>query len=128
MYKTSHNGLHPSDNRILLDTLEELKTKGNTVVVVEHDEDTIRRAGHLVDLGPGAGSKGGKVVTMGSLKRLMATKQSVTGQMLKHPLQHPMSRERNETTSQGLLNIKKASTNNLRKSSTSKCRSASSPR
>ena len=107
-------GLHPSDNRILLDTLEELKTKGNTVVVVEHDEDTIRRAGHLVDLGPGAGSKGGQVVATGSLKRLMATKQSVTGQMLKHPLQHPMSRERNEATSQGLLNIKKASTNNLR--------------
>ena len=107
-------GLHPSDNRILLDTLEELKTNGNTVVVVEHDEDTIRRAGYLVDLGPGAGIKGGHVVAAGSLKRLMATKQSVTGQMLKHPLVHPMTRERNEPTGAGLLRIKKASTNNLR--------------
>src|SRR5262249_38148896 len=54
-------GLHPRDNRILLDTLEKLKAKGNTLIVVEHDEETIRRAEHVLDLGPGAGNRGGEV-------------------------------------------------------------------
>ena len=58
-------GLHPRDNQILLDTLERLGDKGNTLVVVEHDEDTIRRADHVIDLGPGAGTRGGRVVGQG---------------------------------------------------------------
>ncbi len=65
-------GLHPRDNRVLLDTLEKLQAKGNTLVVVEHDEDTIRRAAHVLDLGPGAGSRGGRVVAQGSAADLMA--------------------------------------------------------
>ncbi|TAK06454.1 MAG: excinuclease ABC subunit A [Candidatus Manganitrophaceae bacterium] len=83
-------GLHPRDNRLLLDTLHELEAKGNTVVVVEHDEETIRRAEHVVDLGPGAGRNGGRVVAQGSVKELMRHPESVTGQFLAHPLQHPL--------------------------------------
>lgn len=87
-------GLHPRDNRLLLDTLAELLAKGNSVVVVEHDEETIRRAEHLIDLGPGAGSGGGRIVAQGSLKQLMRSKESLTGRMLAHPLPHPLVRER----------------------------------
>ncbi|MCC5868150.1 MAG: excinuclease ABC subunit UvrA, partial [Gammaproteobacteria bacterium] len=83
-------GLHARDNRMLLDTLASLKDKGNTVVVVEHDEDTIRRAGYIVDLGPGAGTRGGHVVMQGSLSQLLATKASLTGRMLASPLAHPL--------------------------------------
>ena len=64
-------GLHPRDNRRLLDTLARLRDHGNTVLVVEHDEDTIREADHLVDLGPGAGAAGGEVVASGSLADLL---------------------------------------------------------
>ena len=64
-------GLHPRDNRVLLDTLAKLEAKGNTLVVVEHDEDTIRRADHVIDLGPGAGRRGGQVVAQGTADELM---------------------------------------------------------
>jgi excinuclease ABC subunit A len=83
-------GLHPRDNRMLLDTLGKLEGKGNTVVVVEHDEDTIRRAGHVIDLGPGAGVNGGEVVAAGSVKQLMKSPRSLTGRFLAHPLCHPL--------------------------------------
>jgi excinuclease ABC subunit A len=82
-------GLHPRDNRALLDTLEALKEKGNSLVVVEHDEDTMRRADEIIDLGPGAGMHGGEVVAQGTLKEIMANRQSATGRCLKHPLKHP---------------------------------------
>src|SRR5204863_3405573 len=59
-------GLHPRDNRVLLDTLARLRAKGNTLVVVEHDEDTIRQAEHVIDLGPGAGRLGGEIVAQGT--------------------------------------------------------------
>ena len=59
-------GLHPRDNQILLDALHKLGDKGNTLVVVEHDEDTIRRADHIIDIGPGAGKRGGRLVAEGS--------------------------------------------------------------
>ena len=65
-------GLHHRDNQILLDVLEKLGDKGNTLVVVEHDEDTIRRAQHVIDLGPGAGKLGGEVVAQGDAEELMA--------------------------------------------------------
>src|SRR5690606_14108281 len=58
-------GLHPRDNRILLDALQQLGAQGNTLVVVEHDEDTIRRADHVIDIGPGAGKRGGRLVAQG---------------------------------------------------------------
>ncbi|NIR58707.1 MAG: excinuclease ABC subunit UvrA [Gammaproteobacteria bacterium] len=83
-------GLHPRDNRMLLDTLARLEGKGNTVVVVEHDEETIRRAEHVVDLGPGAGVDGGRVVAQGPVEKIMRTRRSITGRCLVRPLRHPL--------------------------------------
>src|SRR6185436_4787570 len=75
-------GLHHRDNRILLDVLEKLEAKGNSLVVVEHDEDTIRRAHHVIDLGPGAGKLGGQVIAEGAAADLMQQPASVTGKFL----------------------------------------------
>lgn len=83
-------GLHPRDNHILLNALSKLEGNGNTLVVVEHDEDTIRRAQHIIDMGPGAGVRGGEVVAEGTLATLMAHPTSITGKYLKTPLQHPL--------------------------------------
>jgi excinuclease ABC subunit A len=83
-------GLHPRDNQILLDTLEKLEKKGNTLLVVEHDEDTIRRAHHVVDLGPGAGRLGGEVIAEGNVRELMQSPTSLTGKFLRNPLLHPL--------------------------------------
>jgi excinuclease ABC subunit A len=107
-------GLHPSDNRMLLDTLVGLREKGNTVVVVEHDEETIRRAEHIVDLGPGAGRFGGEVVATGTLEEIQQAPRSVTGQMLRMPLAHPMNVDRTRVTDAGVLEVQKATANNLR--------------
>ncbi len=87
-------GLHPRDNRVLLDTLHRLQANGNTLVVVEHDEDTIRRADHVVDLGPGAGTRGGTIVARGTAGELMASPTSITGRFLREPLRHPMNPRR----------------------------------
>jgi excinuclease ABC subunit A len=87
-------GLHARDNRKLLDTLARLKAKGNTVVVVEHDEETIRRAEHVVDLGPGAGVHGGQVVAEGTTADLIRSPDSVTGRYLLTPLRHPLAPRR----------------------------------
>ena len=76
-------GLHPRDNQILLDALHKLGDKGNTLVVVEHDEDTIRRADHIIDIGPGAGKRGGRLVAQGTVaRRWRAHADSVTGRFL----------------------------------------------
>ncbi len=75
-------GLHPRDNRMLLDTLGRLERKGNTIVVVEHDEETIRCASHVIDLGPGAGTRGGRLVAQGTAEALIADPNSVTGRYL----------------------------------------------
>ncbi|MEE9559522.1 MAG: excinuclease ABC subunit UvrA [Acidiferrobacterales bacterium] len=83
-------GLHPRDNRMLLDTLRQLEAKGNTIVVVEHDEETIRQAEHIVDLGPGAGVNGGRVVAEGTVQDLLRNPRSVTGRFLARPLRHPL--------------------------------------
>ena len=83
-------GLHPRDNEMLLDTLHKLQTKGNTIVVVEHDEETIRRADHVIDLGPGAGVNGGRLVASGTLNELIRDRRSVTGKYLREPLRHPL--------------------------------------
>jgi len=85
-------GLHPRDNGLLLSTLERLRAKGNTVVVVEHDEATIRRAEHLIDLGPGAGVDGGEVVASGNLDEVLRSTRSMTARMLANPLPHTMNR------------------------------------
>ena len=87
-------GLHPRDNRILLNALQTLSDKGNTLVVVEHDEDTIRRADHLIDIGPGAGKRGGTLVAEGTAADLSAAADSVTGRLLAHPLRHPLQPRR----------------------------------
>jgi excinuclease ABC subunit A len=83
-------GLHPRDNALLLRTLKKLEGKGNTIVVVEHDEETIRSAEHVIDIGPGAGVRGGEVVHTGTVKQLMKNKASLTGRFLARPLQHPL--------------------------------------
>src|SRR5690606_6162676 len=82
-------GLHPRDNEVLLDTLESLRDKGNTLLVVEHDEDTIRRADHVIDIGPGAGRLGGRIVACGPHESLARQPESVTGRFLAQPLAHP---------------------------------------
>jgi excinuclease ABC subunit A len=81
-------GLHPRDNRVLLDALAELAKNRNTLVVVEHDEDTIRRADHVIDLGPGAGVRGGEVVGAGNVEDLKKNPASLTGRFLAKPLMH----------------------------------------
>nr|WP_233885210.1 excinuclease ABC subunit UvrA [Paraburkholderia flagellata] len=87
-------GLHPRDNQILLNALRNLGEKGNTLVVVEHDEDTIRRADHIIDIGPSAGKRGGRVVAQGSVADLAAQPDSLTGRYLAHPIQHPLQPRR----------------------------------
>ncbi|RQR70000.1 MULTISPECIES: excinuclease ABC subunit UvrA [unclassified Burkholderia] len=87
-------GLHPRDNQILLDALRKLGDKGNTLVVVEHDEDTIRRADHIIDVGPGAGKRGGTLVAEGAVADLAAQPDSVTGRLLAQPMTHPLQPRR----------------------------------
>ena len=108
-------GLHPRDNRQLLDTLEALKAKGNSLVIVEHDEDTMLRADVIVDLGPKAGMHGGEVVAVGTLEQIKANPRSATGRCLKKPLQHPSRGERRSLKDVGhWLEILGAHTNNLK--------------
>jgi excinuclease ABC subunit A len=90
-------GLHPRDNQILLNALHQLGDKGNTLVVVEHDEDTIRRADHIIDIGPGAGKRGGRLVAQGTAAELALQPDSVTGRCLAHPLVHPLQARREVT-------------------------------
>jgi excinuclease ABC subunit A len=83
-------GLHARDNQILLNALQTLSDKGNTLVVVEHDEDTIRRADHIIDIGPSAGKRGGRLVAEGSVADITASADSQTGRYLLHAMKHPM--------------------------------------
>ncbi|TWO70561.1 excinuclease ABC subunit A [Caenimonas sedimenti] len=87
-------GLHARDNQILLNALHKLGDKGNTLVVVEHDEDTIRRADHIIDIGPGAGKRGGRVVAEGQAADISADGESVTGRYLLHAMRHPVQARR----------------------------------
>src|SRR5439155_25806095 len=87
-------GLHPRDNLRLLDTLTALRRKGNSLVIVEHDEETMRHADHIVDLGPRAGVSGGEVVATGRLRDIERAKNSETGRCLKAPLCHPIRKSR----------------------------------
>ncbi|MCB1960472.1 MAG: excinuclease ABC subunit A, partial [Rhodocyclaceae bacterium] len=107
-------GLHPRDNKVLLDTLDQLEAKGNTLVVVEHDEDTIRRADHVIDLGPGAGVRGGRIVAEGNAEALIASPESVTGKHLRSPLQHPLYPPRKVGKDDDSLWVRGASLHNLR--------------
>ncbi len=87
-------GLHARDNKMLLSTLRKLEAKGNTVVVVEHDEETIRQAEHIIDLGPGAGVNGGRLIAEGTVDDIQRAPDSLTGKFLREPLRHPLAPRR----------------------------------
>ena len=89
-------GLHQRDNQRLIDTMVRLRDLGNTVIVVEHDEETIRIADHVVDIGPGAGEHGGEIVVTGSVKKLLTTPASITGQYLSGKRKIPIPERRRE--------------------------------
>jgi excinuclease ABC subunit A len=108
-------GLHPRDNRVLLDTLARLQAKGNTLVVVEHDEDTIRRADHVIDLGPGAGTRGGRVVAQGHADDLVRSPESLTGRFLAQPLRHPLAPRREVTLRTQAVEVIGATLHNLKR-------------
>ncbi|HMO49199.1 MAG TPA: excinuclease ABC subunit UvrA, partial [Rubrivivax sp.] len=106
-------GLHPRDNRVLLNALRSLSDQGNTLVVVEHDEDTIRHAEHLIDIGPGAGKRGGTLVAEGSAADLAAVPASITGRLLAQPLRHPLQPRRAVSADAPALQLRGASLHNL---------------
>jgi len=108
-------GLHHRDNRVLLDVLEKLEAKGNTLVVVEHDEDTIRRAHHVIDLGPGAGKQGGRVIAEGTAEELVLSPESVTGRFLANPLRHPLQPRRRVARDAPAIEIGGAALHNLKR-------------
>ena len=105
-------GLHQRDNDKLLNTLKSLRDLGNTLIVVEHDEDTMLAADYIVDIGPGAGSHGGEVVACGTAKELMENEKSITGQYLSGKLSIPVPAERRKPT--GWLTVRGARENNLK--------------
>ena len=105
-------GLHQRDNDKLLNTLKNLRDLGNSLIVVEHDEDTMLAADHIVDIGPGAGSHGGEVVAQGTAEEIMQIPDSVTGQYLSGILQIPVPDTRKKST--GFLKIIGAAENNLK--------------
>jgi len=105
-------GLHQRDNDKLLDALVNLKNLGNTLIVVEHDEDTMLKADYIVDIGPGAGSHGGEVVACGTAKDIMKCKDSITGKYLSGELAIPVPSEHRKPT--GYITIKGAAENNLK--------------
>jgi excinuclease ABC subunit A len=107
-------GLHQRDNDRLLDTLRALRDLGNTVLVVEHDEDTIRAADWLVDLGPGAGIHGGEVVAEGTLEVVLAEPRSLTGAYLRGERSIPLPRTRRSVDPERLLRVRGARGNNLK--------------
>ncbi|MBK1687166.1 excinuclease ABC subunit UvrA [Rubrivivax gelatinosus] len=107
-------GLHPRDNRILLDALHKLGEQGNTLVVVEHDEDTIRRAEHIIDIGPSAGVRGGRLVAQGSVADLSAAPESLTGRFLAAPPKHPLQARRPVEADAPALALTGASLHNLK--------------
>ncbi len=105
-------GLHQRDNDKLLATLKHLRDLGNTLIVVEHDEDTMRNADRIVDIGPGAGMHGGELVAEGTVDDIMACPESITGQYLSGKLKIPVPKERRKPS--GFLTIKGARENNLK--------------
>jgi len=110
-------GLHARDNQRLLDALETLRSRGNSLIVVEHDDDTMRRADHIIDLGPGAGVHGGEVVAAGTLKQLMRNQASLTGRCLNESRTFPARGKRRpvkRSKDSKALQLTDASLHNLR--------------
>lgn len=107
-------GLHQRDNDRLLETLVHLRNLGNTVIVVEHDEDAIRAADHIIDIGPGAGVHGGEIVAQGSLDDIIGTPESLTGKFLSGERRITIPEKRNAADPAKMLTITGASGNNLK--------------
>ena len=105
-------GLHQRDNDRLLSALKHLRDLGNTLIVVEHDEDTMREADCIVDIGPGAGEHGGKLVAIGTAEEIMQCPESITGKYLSGELKIPVPKERKQPT--GFLTVRGAEENNLK--------------
>lgn len=105
-------GLHQRDNDKLLATLKNLRDLGNTLIVVEHDEDTMRAADYIVDVGPGAGSHGGRIVACGTVEDIMNTPESITGQYLSGAVKIPIPEKRRKPA--GWLKVRGAAENNLK--------------
>lgn len=105
-------GLHQKDNDKLLNSLIRLKNLGNTLIVVEHDEDTMLAADHIIDIGPGAGVNGGQVVAQGTAKEIMENPDSLTGAYLSGKIQIPVPKKRRKPT--GFITVKGAAQNNLK--------------
>ena len=105
-------GLHQRDNDKLLATLRHLRDLGNTLIVVEHDEDTMLAADHIIDIGPGAGIRGGELVAEGTADEIMKVKKSITGRYLSGELSIPVPKERRKPA--GWIEIRKARENNLK--------------
>ncbi len=106
-------GLHQRDNDKLLSTLKNLRDLGNTLIVVEHDEDTMLAADYVVDIGPGAGSHGGEVIACGTAEEIMKVPGSITGKYLSGELKVPVPKERRQPS--GFLKVTGAAENNLKK-------------
>jgi len=107
-------GLHQRDNNRLLETLRQLRDLGNTVIVVEHDEDTIRAADHVIDLGPGAGKHGGRVVAAGSVDDIMRAPESLTGRYLRDQIRIEVPPARRPADASRVLRVSGARAHNLR--------------
>ena len=107
-------GLHQRDNNRLLDTLKHLRDIGNTVVVVEHDEDAIRTADYVIDMGPEAGQQGGEIIAAGSPQEIMNHPKSLTGQYLKGSRQIAIPLQRRPFETEKILTLTGAKTNNLK--------------
>lgn len=107
-------GLHQRDNERLLNTLIHLRNLGNTVIVVEHDEDAIREADHIIDIGPGAGVHGGQVIAQGTAKEIMENPNSITGKFLSGEEKIEIPKKRTALDKSKLLKLKGATGNNLR--------------
>src|SRR5881409_851594 len=107
-------GLHQRDNARLLGTLRRLRDLGNSVIVVEHDEETIRAADHIIDLGPGAGPRGGEIVAQGNLDEILRAKNSITADYLSGRARIPIPKHRVQPRSDGWLTVVGATENNLK--------------
>ena len=106
-------GLHPADDDLLISTLKGLRDVGNSVLIVEHDEAIMRSADYIIDIGPGAGENGGRVVASGTPKKIMASPKSITGQYLSGNKNIPMLPERRKSNGK-YLHIQGAEQNNLK--------------
>ena len=107
-------GLHPRDNRLLLNAMKQLTQKGNTLLVVEHDEDTIREADYVIDVGPGAGVRGGEIVAKGHINEIMIHPNSLTGRYLREPIAHTFKPKRKIDEQTHWLTVCRPHLNNLK--------------